>query len=57
MENDILVGQFDADILAKEFVKTVKKKPEIATDVDAMRGWFANAVMNGYDRGAKEKKK
>ena len=57
MENDILVGQFDADILAKEFVKTVKKKPEIATDVDAMRGWFANAVMNGYDRGARKKGK
>jgi len=50
MKNDILVGQFDADIWAKEFVKIVKKKPEIATDIDTMRSWFANAIMAGFDK-------
>ena len=49
-----LSGQFDAKIWAKEFVKTVKNKPEIATDEDTMIGWFANAIMAGYDEAKKE---
>ncbi len=52
---DILIAQFDADIWAKEFVKTVKDKPKIATDIDTMRGWFANAIMAGYDKAKQEK--
>lgn len=44
-----LIGQFDADVWANEFVKIVKEKPEIVTDVDTMRGWFSNAIMAGYD--------
>lgn len=53
MKEDILIGQFDASVWAEEFVKTVKRKPKIATDEDTMRGWFANAIMAGYDKGKK----
>lgn len=35
---------FDADIWAKEFVA---RNPD--ADLDKMRGWFANAIMLGYD--------
>ncbi len=34
---------------AKAFVEAVKQDPEIATDEGAMVGWFANAIMRGYD--------
>lgn len=50
----LLVGNFDAVVWAKEFVEAVKSKPSIATDKDAMTGWFANAIMAGFDRGKKE---
>lgn len=44
-----LPGSFDAQIWAKEFVTAVQYKPEIATDEGTMIGWFANALMRGYD--------
>jgi len=44
-----LIGNADAKIWAEEFVKMVKKKPSIATDEGTMIGWFANAIMAGYD--------
>lgn len=40
---------FDARPWAREFVKSVRERPEIATDEDTMIGWFANAIMRGYD--------
>jgi hypothetical protein len=40
---------FDAMDWAKEFVRTVKKHPHIATDEGTMLGWFANAIMRGFD--------
>lgn len=40
---------FEATPWAREFVRCVKRNPKIATDVDCMRGWFANAIMRGYD--------
>lgn len=46
-----LVESMDADDWAQEFVRRVKSDPSIATDVDTMRAWFANAIMVGYDRG------
>jgi len=49
-----LVGEFDAAKWAEEFVTNVKAKPEIATDEDTMRGWFANAIMAGYDKRSNE---
>ncbi len=52
-----LIGNFDAKIWAEEFVKIVKKKPSIAIDEGTMIGWFANAIMAGYDYAKKEKER
>lgn len=40
---------FDARVWAQEFVKVVKKNPSISTDEGTMIGWFANAIMSGWD--------
>ena len=56
-EKDIekkLMGNFDAKIWAEEFVKIVKEKPEISSHEQTMLGWFANAIMAGYDHAKKE---
>ena len=39
----------DAQVWAKEWLKTIKEHPTIPTDEGAMIGWFANAIMAGYD--------
>ena len=39
----------DARIWADEWAKTIAEHPKIPTDRDAMIGWFANAIMAGYD--------
>lgn len=39
----------DATIWASQWMKTIAAKPEIATDEATMLGWFANAIMAGYD--------
>ncbi len=39
----------DASIWAKEWAKVIKEHPEIPHDEGAMIGWFANAIMAGYD--------
>jgi hypothetical protein len=44
---------FDGQTWAREFVRHVKALPEIATDEATMIGWFANAIMVGYDRPSK----
>ena len=41
----------DARKWAKQFIKRVKKDPSIALDEGCMLGWFANAIMAGYDKG------
>jgi hypothetical protein len=46
-----LNGEFNARVWANEFVGFVSNKPEIATDEGTMIGWFANAIMAGYDKG------
>jgi len=45
---------FDGQIWAKEFIRHVKARPEIATDEGTLIGWFANALMVGYDRAKQE---
>lgn len=40
---------FDAQAWAKQFIKYVKKDQNMATDEGTMIGWFANAIMLGYD--------
>ncbi len=39
----------DARVWADEWVKAAVVNPEIATDHACMVGWFANAIMAGYD--------
>lgn len=51
-----LIGNPVAEDWAKEFVKIIKKNPSIPYDEGAMIGWFANAIMAGYDKGYKDKK-
>ncbi len=47
IENDKLYGVFDASVWAKQFVDQYPN----GTDQDTMLGWFANAIMTGFDRG------
>ena len=39
----------DAKVWVKEWAKTVMQNPSIPFDEGAMIGWFANAIMAGYD--------
>lgn len=49
MASDDFAQSFDARDWALAFVEAVQKKPEIATDEGTMIGWFANALMRGWD--------
>lgn len=46
---------FDATVWAKAFVQHVHANPSIATDEGTMVGWFANALMRGYDEYKRER--
>ncbi len=46
-----LLDTTDAVIWADEWLKTIEKHPHISTDKGTMIGWFANAIMAGYDAG------
>lgn len=46
--NEILKS-FDARDWARAFVCYVHNNPAIPTDEETMTGWFANALMRGYD--------
>lgn len=48
---DDLVGETNAHKWAKEFVKVAELRPDIPRDEGTMIGWFANAIMAGYDDG------
>lgn len=41
----------DAREWAKRWLEQMKETPDIATDEGSMLGWFANAIMAGYDQG------
>lgn len=43
---------FDARVWARAFVEYVRRNPSIATSESTMLGWFANALMRGYDEHA-----
>lgn len=53
---DLLIGCTDAQVWAKEFVELVSDHPLIPTDEGTMIGWFANAIMAGYDDGARHER-
>lgn len=42
-----LYGQFDARVWAQEFLKI---NPDCGVDEGSLIGWFANAIMTGYDK-------
>lgn len=44
----------DARVWVKEWMKTIKKYPNIPNDAEAMLGWFANSIMAGYDFAMKQ---
>lgn len=50
----------DARVWVERWLETIAAHPEIVTDKGAMLGWFANAIMAGYDtasiRGIMEEK-
>jgi hypothetical protein len=52
MNDNDLVGEFNAKVWAERFVQRVSENPAIATDEGAMLAWFATAIMAGYDRAA-----
>lgn len=49
-----LVGNFDGSHWASEFKILLDLKPELATDTGYLTGWFANAIMTGYDKAKQE---
>jgi len=42
-------GEWDAYDWADAFLVITKDNPAILTDRDTLMGWFANAIMTGYD--------
>ncbi len=48
MKETKLNDEFDASVWAKEFMKKFENRLE-EIDEDLMLGWFANAIMTGYD--------
>ena len=53
MSDTSFTQSFDAAVWAKAFVEHVNRNPSIATDEGTMIGWFANALMRGYDEHAR----
>lgn len=49
-----LVGNFDSSHWAKEFMVLLHLKPEWAKDEAYLTGWFANAIMTGYNKAKQE---
>jgi hypothetical protein len=45
---------FEAPIWVQEWLRTIKEHPDIPTDEGAMLGWFANAIIAGYDYAYRE---
>lgn len=57
MEFDIDWSQKpDAKLWTQVWLETIKKHPSVPTDPDSMFGWFANAIMCGWDSGYKAAK-
>lgn len=50
-DDNILIGEMDAQIWTKHWLATIAEHPTIPTDEGAMLAWFANAIMSGYDAG------
>lgn len=44
---------FDATVWVKAWLETIAAHPDVPTDEGTMIGWFANALMRGYDERAR----
>ena len=47
----------DALVWAQEFVRIMEENCLLNVNVEIMTGWFANAIMVGYDWGVRNAKK
>jgi hypothetical protein len=47
----------DAKIWTEKWMETIAENPNIPTDEGTMIGWFANAIMAGYDTAILHSKK
>ena len=47
----------DAQIWTREWMKTITEHPGIPTDEGTMLGWFANAIMAGWDEAMRRQEK
>jgi hypothetical protein len=56
-EYNHLIGETDAQVWAKAWLKAMTEHPGIVADEGTMIGWFANAIMAGYDWGVKTEQK
>lgn len=55
--NLYLVGETDAQVWAKRWLEIIAENPTIPTDEGTMIGWFANAIMAGYEQGRRNEQK
>lgn len=56
MSETNLIQEMSAEIWADEWLKRLSVNPSMATDKGSMLGWFANAIMAGYDTAKLEHK-
>ena len=56
MDHNELIGQTDASLWVMHWLETITEHPNIPTDAGCMIGWFANAIMAGYDAGQKNER-
>lgn len=58
MEKEINLTQtIDAEVWAKEWLRIIEKNPSIPMDAGCMIGWFANAIMAGFDEANRRNEK
>lgn len=46
-----LVGETDATVWVKEWMRLIVERPQIALDAGAMLAWFSVAIESGRDAG------
>lgn len=53
-QDEDFAQSFDARDWAAAFVERSREDPAFAQDEGTMLGWFANALMRGYDEHARQ---
>lgn len=48
-KKDRFPQSMDAQLWAQKWMETIQEHPDIPNDEGTMIGWFANAIMAGYD--------